>query len=449
MTVFDKHQPVRVPIRAHATMAIMVAALLLIADSARSDAVTDWNEIMEQTVANADPFLRLRSAAITQLAVFEAVNSIEGDYIPYLDAVPSADGASAEAAAIAAAHRVLTSLHPDHLARLDSFRDASLAKIADRAALSAGVRVGIAAADRILALRADDGSAKNMPYTPGTEPGVWQPTPPDYSPAYRPGLREVKPFGLEHSAQFRVGPPPPLHSARYARDYDEVRTFGELDASARTKKGTDIARFYELTEPGPIYNPAARQVSAAQGKTLSQNARIFALVNMAIFDAAVACFDSKYFYNFWRPVTAIQAGNLDGNRRTQRVANWQPLSYTLPFPSYPSGHASFAGAAVYILEHLLGKNDHAIVLANTALPELVLHYSSWNEIANDIDDARVFGGIHFRFDQSAGARQGRHVGAFILQRYLRPVNSAQRHCRTVSGPRQKYGPGRPSSSQKM
>jgi hypothetical protein len=410
--------------------AIAVTTLSLGTESARSDAVTKWNAIMQQTVdvPSVEPFLRLRSAAITQLAVFEAVNSIECNYTPYRNAVPAPRSASAEAAAVAAAHRALSVLHPQSAPSLDALRDASLESIPEGRARDSGIRVGVAAADAIIALRAHDGSDTEVPYTPGTEPGEWQPTPPDFFPAFRPGLGQVKPFALEHGAQFRIGPPPPLYSAMYARDYNEVKALGEINATRRSKYGTDIARYYEATEPGPIFNPAARQVSEAQERSLAENARIFALLNMAIFDAAVAVFDAKYFYNLWRPVTAIPAGNLDHNPRTEPVANWQPLVYTLPFPTYPSGHGSFAGAARRVLEALLGKEGHSITLTNASVPEIVLQYSSWKEIAQDIHDARVYGGVHFRFDQTAAARQGRRVGRYILRNQLLPVSSAKRKC---------------------
>lgn len=416
--------------RARYQLAIGFAVILMCTANARSDVVTHWNEIMETTVANADPFLRLRSAAVTQVAVFEAVNSILCEYEPYHERIPAMQGASPEAAAIAAAHRALSALHPDAGDALDSLRAASLAEIEDDAARNSGIRVGIEAANAILALRADDGTDADVAYSPGTQPGAWQPTPPDFAPAYRPGLGTVRPFALEHGAQFRVGPPPPLHSFKYQRDYNEVKAVGEADSAERSQDRADVARFYEVTEPVPIYNPGARQVSEAQGRTLSYNARLFALLNMAIFDTAIAVFDSKYFYNFWRPVTAIQSAHLDGNRRTAPDANWQPFVYSLPFPSYPSGHGGFAGAARRVLEHLLGEKGHAITLTNAALPDIVLRYASWKQIADDIDDARVYGGVHYRFDQESAARQGKRVGAYILRHALRPMDGRKDACGT-------------------
>ena len=401
---------------------IAITALLLFGSQlADADAVTDWNAIMETTVANVDPFLQVRSAAITQLAVFEAVNSIIGDYEPYLGSISAPRGASPEAAAVAAAHRVLTKLHADSAANLDAMRAASLAQILDGKAKDDGLAVGVAAADAILALRAEDGTDADTSYTPGTEPGEYQLTPPDFAPAFRPRLGQVTPFAIENGAQFRLPPPPTLRSERYAHDYREVKKFGDVNSSERSQYRTDIAHFYGVTDAVPLYNPAARQVSAAQGKSLSENARIFALLGMAIADAAIAVFDTKYFYNFWRPVTAIRAGDRDDNRKTDPDPDWSPLIDTPPFPTYPSGHAGFGGAARRVLEELFGARGHSITLTNPLVPEIVLHYTNWKQITDDVDDARVFGGVHFRFDQDTAARQGRRVGSYILEHQLRPV----------------------------
>ena len=207
-------------------------------------------------------------------------------------------------------------------------------------------------------------------------------------------------------------PPPALRSARYTRDYDEVKRVGDVASSERPKDRADVARFYEPDWIVPIYFSAARQVSLAQGKTLAENARIFALLGMAIYDAMVACFDSKYFYDYWRPVTAIHLGHTDGNHETDADANWAPFVFTPPFPSYPSGHASFGGAARHVLERIYGADGHAITLVSPFVPDVVLHYTSWKQITDDIDDARIYGGVHYRFDQEEAARQGRRVGAY-------------------------------------
>jgi hypothetical protein len=386
-------------------------ALVVIAAAARADAVIEWNEVMQRSVERVDPYMQVRTSVITHLAIFDAVNSIEGDYEPYLARIDAPKRASAEAAAIAAAHRALSALHPDQAASLDERRKQDLSRIPDGPAKDAGIQVGIAAADAILAKRAEDGSNVEVPYEPGTQPGEWRPTPPDFTPAFRPGMGRVVPFTSCSTSQFRPEPPPTLDSASYARDLAEVRKGGDVNSPTRTRYQTDIARFYAVTDAVQLYYPAARQVSRAQRKTLSQNARIFALLGMAMFDAAISVFEAKYHYNYWRPVTAIHAAG---------EPDWVPLVFTPPFPGYPSGHAGFGAAARVVLENVFGRSGHFIRLTNPLVPDVILRYTRWKQITTDVDDARVFGGVHFRFDQVAAASQGQFVGEYVLQRYLRP-----------------------------
>jgi hypothetical protein len=407
-----------------------VATVLAIAltgavpSAARADAVTDWNAIMQATVTAAptNPFFQARWGAIVQLAVFEAVNAIEDDYEPYLGIIDAPAWASPDAAAIAAAHRTLVTLRPGSAAALDAARAASLAAIPDGAAKDAGILVGEYAAIAMLLLRVDDGWDDVVPYTPGTAPGKWQPTPPALAPAFMTQWGQVTPFGLESGSQFRLPPPPALDSRKYAKAYNEVKLVGRIDSPFRPQDRTDVARFYAATTPVQAFNSAARQVSAAQGKTLSENARIFALLGMAIADASIAVFDTKYHYNFWRPVTAIRNADLDGNAHTERDPDWLPLIATPAFPGYPSAHGTLSGAARAVLERAFGKHGHAITLTNPGLPGIVLNYAAWEQITDDISDARVYGGIHFRFDQDAGAHQGRQVGKYILRNYLRSAD---------------------------
>jgi hypothetical protein len=400
----------------------MVATLVLLGvRPAHADAVTDWNAIMQTTVASSNAVVQNRSAAIVQLAVFEAVNAIVGDYEPYLGTLVAPPRASPDAAAVAAAHRTLATLYPAGAATLGLLRDASLSSIPDGLDKEAGITVGEAAAAAVLLLRAGDGSgpAATTPYTPGANPGEWRPTPPASAPALLPGWGQVVPFGLKEGSQFRSPPPPGIDTGKYANDYNEVELLGRFDSPFRPQDRTDVARFYAASSPVQVWNAAARQAGAAQGKTLSENARIFALLGMALCDASIAAFDAKYHYNLWRPVTAIRAGDTDGNRRTDPDGGWLPLIVTPPFPCYPSAHATVSGAARRVLERAFGKHGHVVTLTHPLVPGVVLNYTAWSQITDDIDDARIYGGIHFRFDQEAGARQGRHVGSYILRNYLR------------------------------
>jgi hypothetical protein len=402
----------------------LALAGLATAPIVRADVVTEWNSIMQTTVAAGNANVQARSGAIVQLAVFEAVNSIVGDYEPYLG-MTALEGASPDAAAATAAHAVLVALHPASNAVLTVKLLASLADIPDGPAKDAGIAVGQEAAIAMLLLRANDGAAtaQSVPYTPGTNPGDWQPAPPTFTVASQPGWGQVIPFGLEAGSQFRLPPPPPLGSGKYARDYNEVKLVGNTNAGPdiRPQDRTDVARFFSVSSPVQAWNQGARQVSAAQGRSLSENARIFALLNMAILDASIAAYDTKYFYNTWRPIMAIRGAGQDGNHKTEADGGWFPLITTPAFPSYPSAHATLSTAARTVLERVLGKHDLAITLTSPRAPSIVLNYTNWKQITDDVDDARVYGGIHFRFEQEAGSHQGREVGRYVLRNHLRPV----------------------------
>ncbi|HEX5222165.1 MAG TPA: vanadium-dependent haloperoxidase [Verrucomicrobiae bacterium] len=402
----------------------LTIAGLIAASTIKADEVTDWNAIMQTTVAAGNANVQARSGAIVQLAVFEAVNSIVGDYEPYLEIITTPAGASPNAAAIAAAYTALAALYPASNAVLSASQTVSLAQLPDGPDKDAGIEVGQAAALAMLALRLNDGAAgaQGVPYTPGTNPGDWQPAPPTFTVASQPGWGLVMPFGLDSGSQFRLPPPPPIDSGRYALDYNEIKLVGNINAGPdiRPQDRTDVARFFSVSSPVQAWNQAARQVSAAQGKTLSENARIFALVAMAICDASIATYETKYFYNTWRPTMAIRGGDLDGNHKTEPDAGWFPLITTPAFPSYPSAHATLSAAARTVLERVFGKHNLAITLTSPRAPGIVLNYTQWKQICNDIDDARIYGGIHFRFEQEAGGHQGQDVGHYILDNHLRP-----------------------------
>lgn len=402
-------------------MALFGAGLVFAAPESKADAVLEWDAIMEETVRSSDAFTQVRAAAITQLAVFEAVNSIVGGYEPYVEKLPTPPGASADAAAVGAAHRALVRLFPDREPTLNGLRDASLAAIPAGPARDDGVAVGIAAAEVMIALRSNDGYGASVPFTPGTGPGEWQPTPPAHAPAVGTAWGKVTPFGITSAARFRPPPPPSLRSRRYAEDYREVKRVGAVDSVDRPPHRTNVARFYAVALGVECYHQGARQVSIVQGKSLIENARNFALLSVAVCDSLITSMAAKYHYRLWRPVTAIRLGDTDGNRRTRPDPDFLPLINTPPFPSYPSNHATMAGAARLVLDRLFGPDGHAITLTSPKAPSMAFHYSAWRQIASDIDDARIFGGIHYRFDQEAGTRAGRRVGEDVLRHELRPA----------------------------
>lgn len=406
----------------------MIAILSMPMAAARadvsSDPVIEWNAIMVTTTSGQNPFAQARLAAITQLAVFEAVNAVTHDYEPYLGTVTAPAGASGEAAAVAAAHAVLVNYLPTQVDALDDARDASLASIPDGQSEQDGVAVGEAAAAAMIALRAGDGSSPPQFYLPTTsDPGEWQTTP--TCPAAGGILfhwQNVTPFGVRSNDQFRAAPPPALSSPAYARAYDEVLTVGGLASLERPADRSDIARLYNSLLAVAVWNGVGRQLADEEPMSLSGHARAFALLNMAINDGLTTVMESKYHYLFWRPETAIRAGDEDGNDRTAADAAYAPFIRTPCFPSYPSAHASGSYAARAVLARLWGAGGHSIVISTPALPGIEVPYTTLKQITSDIDDARVYGGIHFRFDQDAGGTQGRHVGQYIFANDLQPLD---------------------------
>ena len=432
--------------------AIVAFAWLALASPARADVVSRWNEIAVQTLTTQtpaiSPFAQARFAAIVQLAVFEAVNAISREYDGYLGspvapaAIPilAPVGASRKAAVIVAAHAVLVTYFPGSAAMLNAERDASLAAISDGSAKTDGMTTGAAAAAAMIAERAGDGSSPVSFYRPPspTSPGEWDITPGcpiDASGNPLGGIlfnwQNIRPFGIvtpqsgHWSEAFRPGPPPALTSNRYAKDYDELTRVGGVASAERSEDRATIARFYAALSPTFVFHAVARQLAKGQHQSLTTKARILALVSMATTDSLVASMTTKYHYLLWRPVTAIRAGDTDDNRKTDADATFTPFVTTPCFPSYPSNHASGSNAAIEILRRFYGSAGHAITLSATIplLGPVTREYTSLQEISEDIDDARVYGGIHFRFDQDAGVRLGRTVARFVVKHNLQRAGS--------------------------
>jgi len=408
-----------------------MATTLFETAAARADVVSDWNTIAVDTavVNNQNPFAQARYAAIVQIAVFEAVNSITGEYKPYLGTITAPPGASADAAAIEAAYQVLSTYFPASQATLNDDRSNSLASIPDGEAKSNGIATGDAAALAMIALRANDGSSPPQFKVPGPPvPGEWQAT---LSCPIVNGVavgiafqwQNVTPFGIPSASDFLLSPPPALPSNEYAKAYIEVMTVGSSNSTERPQDRANVALFYAASSPTQVFNQAAQQVAQEQGGSLTENARALALINIAMSDSLVASFLNKYHYNFWRPETAIHAGDTDGNSKTEADASYVPFIVTPCFPSYPSNHGSAGNAAAEVLRRLYGEAGHSITLSNPAVPTIVLQYTSFNQITNDISDARVYGGIHFRTDQEAGADLGRAIGTAVYKNNLCPVRN--------------------------
>ncbi len=409
---------------------ILMLALSVVSVTASADVVLDWNAIAVNTaIANKQsPFAQARYAAIVQLAVFEAVNSITHEYQPYLGTIIAPKDASPEAAAIEAAYLVLSTYFPASQADLEADRTNSLASIQDGQAKTDGIFTGDAAAAAMTALRANDGSSPPQFYTPGPPtPGAWQATascPIVNGVAVGIGFQwqNVTPFGIASANDFLLAPPLVLTSNRYTKTYDEVMAVGSIDSTQRPPDRANVALFYAASSPTQVFNQVVEQVALEHSHSLSKNARVLALINMAMNDSLVASFLNKYHYIFWRPETAIHAGDTDGNPHTVGDPNWTPFIVTPCFPSYPSNHGSAGNAAAAILGWVYGEDGHSITLTNPAVPDIVLQYSSFNQITHDISDARVYGGIHFRTDQDAGEKLGKSVGRAVYRNNLRAAH---------------------------
>ena len=407
------------------------------AQAQADDAVTEWNQEAARLAllpASAlSPVQQTRVMAIAQAAVHDAVNGITGEYATYLSPGPAAAEASPEAAAIAAAHHALRDLfanQPAQVAQLDTLFANSLASRGLSAA-DPGVEYGRAAAAAVLAARADDHSAlaeSQYPYTaPGAgTPGVWVPV--SGAPgaqALLPGWGSVTPFVLKSGSQFRPEAPPALDSEQYARDYNEIKIIGASNSPVRTLEQTQIAQFW-LASPTAIWNPVLRQVVAARDLDLSDKARAFALFYLAASDASVACWDAKYTYNFWRPQAAIRGGNSDGNDLTAGDAAWTPLHPTPRHPEYPSGHAANSGSMAAILALLFGEDPG--VQIEVTLSGITRRWDTFDEGIEEVIDARVYSGIHFRNSDEVGARLGRQVARFVSTHALRPCRKGKSRC---------------------
>jgi hypothetical protein len=408
----------------------MLIATLFGSAVAKADAVLDWNVIAVNTAVadGQNPFAQARYAAIVQLAVFESVNAITGEYHPYLGTIVAPRDASPEAAAIQASYRVLRTYFTASASTLDAERASSLASIPDGQAKTDGVATGEAAALAIIALRANDGSSPAQFKIPGPPvPGEWQATPScpivngvAVGIAYQ--WQNITPFGIPSVREYLLDPPPLLTSREYAKTYNEVLTVGSINSTERPQDRANVALFYAAASPTQVFNQAVQQVAQERWHSLTENARALAVMNMAMNDSLVAAFFNKYRYNFWRPETAIHAGDTDDNPKTDPDPSWAPFVTTPCFPSYPSNHGSAANSAAEILRRIYGEGGHFMRLSNPTVPDIILQYTTFKQITDDISDARVYGGIHFRTDQVAGERLGDAIGGAVYRNNLRRMH---------------------------
>jgi hypothetical protein len=404
-------------------MALAVGVLAIRPAAAGIDPVMEWNDIARGLVVvpALTPVQQTRAMAIVHVAVHDAVNAVTGEYQQYRKTKRAPHGASPEAAAIGAAYAALRGLFGDS-ADLDSKYALSL----DAHAVSPqdpGLAFGQSVADALVQRRADDGSAQAAyPFLPpdAGAPGVWTPISSAASAqAQLPGWGNVTPWVLRSPSQFRPRAPYRLDSRKYAKDYDEILYVGRSDSLTRTAEQTQIAQFWRAS-PTAIWNPILRTAIEARCLDLSETARVTALFYLAAADASVAVWEAKYVYNFWRPEPAIARGDEDGNVLTAADPTWRPLVATPPHPEYPSAHATNSGAMAFVLKEMFGDAPGYVIDATSSqTPGFVRHWQTFGEGVDEVIDARVYSGIHFRTSDEVGARLGRQVARFVLTHALR------------------------------
>ncbi len=395
-------------------------ALFLAILPARANVVSDWCDKASgaaYVMAGGPGTGGARAVVMAHIAMFEAANSIEPRYTPYRAMLPAQRGWSQEAAVSAAAYGVLSKLvtDPAKLKEYEAFHAAVLARIPDGEAKARAVELGQRAAEAILAERADDGSNTVNDYRPATAPGVYVPT--QFPVAI--GWFRVKPFGMTSADHFRAPPPYALTSAEWARDYNEVKRLGGK-VSERTPEQTQIAKFWEFVGPG-TYNPLGMHLVKAKNLDTVDSARVLALLSIAAFDAGIAVFDAKYAFNFWRPVTAIRNGDVDGNDATERDARWEPFIPTPMHPEYPCAHCTFQSSAAAALRKIFGDEIPEATLVSTTAPGVTRKFTKLSDYVQEVINARIYDGVHYRTSGVIGAEMGRQVGEYAAANYLKPV----------------------------
>jgi len=393
------------------------------AASNQPDQVIQWNQELQKVLvapgAQPSSIHPTRTMAITQIAVYDAVNGIVGGGSPFLVDLHGPRSASTEAAAAAAARTALDALLPSQQSAIDSFFQGSLAQIGSGEHVDRGLRFGEEVANAVLAARANDGASATPPvFTPGTGPGEYQLTPPAFAAAGFTQTQHVTPFVLQRPSQFRPPAPPALTSAQYASDFSEVHSLGELNSATRTTDQTAIGRFWGAAPVWVVWNQVGDQAGVGFGNTLEQNARLFAQLDTTLADGAIALYDAKYAYHRWRPITAITASD-QGNQSTTADPNWLPLANTANDPSYPGAHAEFSRAAATVLQDFFGTDVFPFSLTNATVG-ITRTFESFSQASDEASASRIFAGQHFRYDESAGQALGGQVADFVLDNSFRP-----------------------------
>jgi len=400
----------------------LAALLIQPASLARADAVTDWNVIaVGATAVPPNSVVQSRVLAIVHGAIYDAVRAVEQKSAAYAVDLKAPPGTFIEAAVAAAAHGVLVRLTPAQRPTLDITLNTALAKITDGQAKTDGIRIGSEVADKFVLLRGADHSDAKVTFMPRPGPGLYQLTPPDFVPAILPQWGGITPFGLRSRSGLEFKGPPAITSAEFARDFDEVKNVGARNSTTRTADQTAAAIFW-VAQTGVPWFAAARAHATAKKLSTTDNARLFAMLAMATADSQIIGFDEKYKRLHWRPVTAIRAA-ADLNIPTLKGdPNWEPLIVTPPQPDYPSTHCIFSGAAEAVLRAFFGSDDINVSVTFPVPLGVTRTYRKFSEMAQEVENARVWGGIHFRSADRDGSDVGRKIGTMVVRDFPKPGN---------------------------
>ncbi len=401
----------------------ILSALLLAAPitTAAANVITDWDEKAVGVVqTKMAPPASYRVMAVRHLAMFEAVNAIDPRYKPYKAKLSASAGTSKEAAAATAASTVLSKLVPDAAADTQSALKSFLANLPDDEAKTNGIKLGEQAAAAMLETRANDGFSTPDAYRPKTTAGAYIPTPITVGSQFP----AVAPFAMTSPSQFRPPPPISLKSAQWAKEYNEIKELGEKNSTKRTARQTEDARFWVLTGPLATH-PLERQIAIAKSMDIVESARFMALVTAAEEDAMIAVMDAKYKYQFWRPITAIRNGDIDGNPATERVATWQPIDNTPLHPEYPCAHCIVSSSVAGVIRSVLGSDEiPEVSMTSPFAPGVTHRFTTLTAYTEEVAYARLYAGFHYRFSIAVGKDMGKKIGTYIAGSILRPAQLA-------------------------
>jgi hypothetical protein len=399
---------------------LFAIAMIGAAPSAFANVITDWDEKAVAVVTPMPPTTAQRIMAMVHTAMFDAVNSIERRYRPYLVQLPADPTTSKEAAAAVAAAAVLATIDPKTAGEMKVAIATYLASIPDGGAKSDGVKLGEAVAARVLEARVNDGADAPDAYRPRTTPGVYVPTPITAASMW-PNL---KPFAIANPSQFRPNPPISLGSKEWAADFNEIKDYGGKTSTKRSPQQTETARFWLMVGP-QAYHPLVRQLLTAKQMSVDDSARFMALVAVGLNDSLIAVLDAKYHYNFWRPITSIRNGDTDGNEATDREATWQPIDNTPMHPEYPCAHCILSGTVAGVVKTVLGAVDiPEFAMTSPTAPGVTHRWTNMTAFTEEVANARIWAGFHYRFSNRVGTGMGLQIGEYVVKSVMQPASIA-------------------------